>query len=174
VDVFVEHDRPYVGNGVTPTSHNTGTVLGTNGRYEFYVVEPNSLPLMIFSPHPGFIPFPTSTIDPIAIHGVAPPGSSAVHYTIHDKGIVMGQGSLIPDSNGFFTFNYDPVALHNDFSMLSLTAHEGRRLGLADEVTINILAVGSQPQANIITLIGEEVFVCSQPRRTFLPLANRR
>jgi hypothetical protein len=174
VDVFVEHDRPYVGNGVTPTSHNTGTVLGTNGRYEFYVVEPNSLPLMIFSPHPGFIPFPTSTIDPIAIHGVAPPGSSAVHYTIHDKGIVMGQGSLIPDSNGFFTFNYDPVALHNDFSMLSLTAHEGRRLGLADEVTINILAVGSQPQANIITLIGEEVFVGSQPQWTFLPLANRR
>jgi hypothetical protein len=42
VDVQVVHDRPYVGNGMTPASHNTGTVLGTNGRYEFYVVSAGS------------------------------------------------------------------------------------------------------------------------------------
>jgi hypothetical protein len=174
VDVIVVHDRPYIGNGVTPSSHNTGTVLGTDGQYEFYVVEPNSPPLMLISPHPGFIPLPSGTIDPIAIRGVAPAGSTTVHYTIHDKGIVMGQGSLIPDANGFFTFNYDPVTMHNNFSMLSLTAHEGRRLGLADEVTINLLAVDLQPRANTVTLIGEEVYVGSLPRGTYLPLVIRR
>ena len=58
--------------------------------------------------------------------------------------------------------------------MLSLTAHEGQRLGLADEVTINLLAVGSQPRANTITLIGEEIFVGSLPRGNYLPLVLRR
>ena len=82
--------------------------------------------------------------------------------------------SLISDANGFFIFSYDPIALHEDFSMLSLTAHEGRRVGLADEVSINLLAVGSQPSANTITLIGEEIFVGSIPRGTYLPLVLRR
>lgn len=174
VDVSVMHDRPYIGNGVIPLSHNTGTVLGTNGQYEFYVVKTNSPPLMVVSPNPGFIPFPSSTIDPITIHGAAPLGSTAVYYTIHDKGIVMDQGSLIPDPNGFFSLSYDPVALHEVFPMLSLTAHEGRRLGLADEVSINLIAIGSQPRANTITLIGEEVFVGSIPQGTYLPLVIRR
>jgi hypothetical protein len=44
--------------------------------------------------------------------------------------------------------------------MLSLTAHEGRWEGLADEVAINLLAVrGEERWANTVTLIGEEVFV---------------
>jgi hypothetical protein len=170
VNVFVEHDRPYIGNGMTPTSHNTGTVLGTNGQYEFYVVQPASAPLMVTSPHPGFIPLPAGAIDPIVIRGVAPPGTTNVHYTIHDKGIVMRQGSLTPNANGLFTLGYNPVVLHENFSMLSLTAHEGQRLGLADEVSINLLAVGSQPNANTITLIGEEIFVGSLPRATYLPV----
>jgi hypothetical protein len=170
VDVSIEHDRPYIGNGVTPTSHNTGTVLGTNGQYEFYVVETGSDPLTVFTPFPGFIPIPTHTIKPITIRGVAPPGTTKVHYTIHDKGIVMGQGSLTPNTAGLFSFNYDPEALHNQFSMLSLTAHEGRRLGIADEVSINIFAAGAHPRANTVTLIGEEIFIGSIPLSTYLPL----
>ena len=58
VDVYVEHDRPYIGNGATPSSHNTGTVMGTSGRYEFYVVEPGSEPLHISAPDPGWIAWP--------------------------------------------------------------------------------------------------------------------
>jgi hypothetical protein len=169
VEVLVEHNRPYIGNGVTPTSHNTGTVLGTEGQYEFYVVEPGSDSLTILTPFPGFIPLPTNTIQPIEIHGVAPTGTTKVYYTIHDKGVVMGQGSLTPNANSLFSFSYDPEALHQEFSMLSLTAHEGRRLGLADEVSINFLAVGSQPRANTITLIGEEVFVDSVQINNYLP-----
>ena len=42
VDVLVVHDQPYTGNGVTPKSHNTGSVLGTKGKYNFYVVDPDS------------------------------------------------------------------------------------------------------------------------------------
>jgi hypothetical protein len=173
VDVSIEHDRP-LAYAAAPTNHNTGTVLGTSGQYEFYVVEPHSAPLTILSPQPGFIPLPSGTIDPILMRGVAPAGSTSVHYTIHDKGIVMGRGTLTPDSNGVFTFSYDPVALHENFSMLSLMAHEGRRLGLADEVSINFLAVGSQPSANTVTLIGEEVFINNLPDGSYLPLVIRR
>ena len=49
VDVSVVHDRPYLPTGITPTSYNTGTVLGTNGRYEFYVVEPDAPKLFVFA-----------------------------------------------------------------------------------------------------------------------------
>lgn len=162
VDVHVLHDRPYVGNGVTPASHNSGTVLGTTGRYEFYVVD-SALPrLLVTSPRPGFITWPQGEIEPVYIRGSAPAGVTAVHYTIHDKGVVMGQGSVVPDAGGVFTVTYDAKALHEDFSMLSLTAHEGRWEGLADEVAINLLAVGGdEPRGNTVTLIGEEVFVGS-------------
>lgn len=166
VDVSVVHDRPYVGNGVIPTRHNTGTVLGTEGRYEFYVVPPDSARLLVVSPRAGFLPWQIGwhgaweRVRPITIRGVAPAGTQFVHYTIHDKGVVMGQGSVRPDASGAFSIHYDPKALHEDFSMLSLTAREGRWEGLADEVSINLLAVaGERTEANTLTLIGEEVFV---------------
>jgi len=58
--------------------------------------------------------------------------------------------------------------------MLSLTAREGRWEGLADEVAINLLAMGSSdPQANTVTLIGEEVFVGNALHMINLPLVLR-
>jgi hypothetical protein len=182
VEVSVVHDRPYVGNGVTPQSHNRGTVLGTSGYYEFYVVPKGSPRLSILNPPSGFLRWPAGVegmngrIKPIEILGIAPPGASAVHYTIHDKGIVMGQGSVVPDQNGAFAIRYDAKALHEEFSMLSLTAHEGRWEGLADEVTINLLAVGGRgPQGNTVTLIGEEAFVGSDARPwLWLPVILKR
>jgi hypothetical protein len=172
VDVFVEHDRP-LAYAAAPTSHNTGTVMGTLGRYEFYVVAPGSLRLPAIAPQPGFIVWPGGEIEPIYIRGIIPAGASEVRYTIHDKGVVMGQGIVTPDASGVFTVTYDAEALHEDFSMLSLTAHEGRWEGLADEVTINLLAVGTDyPCANTVTLIGEEVFIGSDVlRHVYLPLA---
>jgi len=162
VDVHVLHDRPYVGNGVIPLTHNTGTVMGTTGRYEFYVVEPGSLRLFVTLPEPGYITWPEGEIEPIHIRGTAPAGTITVHYTIHDKGVVMDQGGVIPDASGTFTVTYDAKALHESFSMLSLTAHEGRWEGLADEVAINLLAMGgAEPRGNTVTLIGEEVFIGS-------------
>lgn len=173
VEVRVIHDRPYIGNGVTPTSHNTGTVLGTKGKYSFYVVEPGSPRLALSAPDPGFLTWPNGKIEPLSISGQAPPGTKSVHYTIHDKGIVMGQGTITPQTGGRFQFTYDPVALHKAFSMLSLTAREGRREGLADEVTISFLAEGRNPQATAVTLLGEEVFAeisaISPGYRLFLP-----
>jgi hypothetical protein len=91
-----------------------------------------------------------------------------VHYTIHDKGVVMGQGSVVPDSSRTFTLTYDARGLHDDFPMLSLTAREGRWEGLADEVSINLIAVGAtEPRSASITLIGEEIFVRSDEREYF-------
>ncbi|HET7090634.1 MAG TPA: hypothetical protein VFL17_18535, partial [Anaerolineae bacterium] len=170
VDVFVAHDRPYVGNGVTPLSHNTGTVLGTNGRYEFYVVPPGSSELFVYAPQPGVIRWPTGHIEPIRLRGIAPTGTTAVRYTIHDKGVVMAQGSVTPNANGAFTITYDAVALNATFPFVSLTAHEGLWEGLADEVEINLTAVGGDVRANTVTLIGEEVFIGSAPRQVYLPL----
>jgi hypothetical protein len=174
VDVFVEHDRP-LAYAAAPTRHNTGTVMGTLGRYEFYVVAPGSPRLFLTSPQPGFITWPVSGIEPILIHGFAPAGTTEVRYTIHDKGVVMGQGGVAPDGSGAFTIVYDAEALHADFSMLSLTAHEGEREGLADEVEINLLAIGDgiEPRANTVTLIGEEIFIDSAVHHVYLPLTLR-
>ena len=177
VDVAVLHDRPYGEIGVTPLSHNTGTVLGTSGRYEFYVVEPGSPELYILSPKPGIINWPGWEIEAIPIRGMAPVGTTAARYTIHDKGVVMGQGTVTPTVTGAFVIRYDAKALNKDFPMLSLTAHEGRWEGLADEVAINMLALGAgAPRAAAVTLIGEEVFVRSGPREgdvVYLPLVLR-
>ena len=177
VDVFVEHDRPYIGNGVTPTSHNTGRVLGTNGQYSFYVVEPDLPELGLSSPQPGFIVWPQNAIESVAIQGIAPPGTTGVHFTIHDKGVVMGQGTLTPGPGGVFSLDYNAVALHNVFPMLSLTAHEGRWEGLADEVMITFLAEGAEPRAAAVNLIGEEVFLrssqASHVDQLFLPVLRR-
>jgi hypothetical protein len=179
VDVYVEHDRPYLPTGITPTTHNTGTVLGTQGQYEFYVIDPDVPLLYISVPQPGFITWPYNEVEPISIQGIAPPGMTEVYYTIHDKGVVMGRGSLTPQINGAFTLIYDAKALHQDFPMLSLTAHEGRWEGLADEVSINFLAIGSGPPwAAAVTLIGEEVFVISSEEPDpvfiqFLPLTDK-
>jgi hypothetical protein len=170
VEVAVLHDQPYPPTGLNPNEvpffneHNSGTVLGThiyNNTYEFYVVSPDAPRLPISTPYPGFITWPDNQVEPIDIAGRAPLGTTAVYYTIHDKGIVMGQGSIIPDANGVFTFSYDAKTLHDSFPMLSLTARETLREGLADEVAINFLAVGNftEPQGNTITLIGEEVFI---------------
>lgn len=163
VDVFVDNEYVYTPIGVKPNpQYATGTVLGTQGQYEFYVVEPDSPKLYISNPQPGFITWPNYEIEPISIRGIVPMGTNAVYYTIHDKGVVMGQGSLEPQVDGSFTLVYDAETLHQDFPMLSLTAHEGRWEGLADEVTINLLAVGSDgPFAGNTTFIGEQVFVQS-------------
>ncbi len=92
--------------------------------------------------------------------GQAPFGTTVIHYTVHDKGVVMDQGLIIPNSDGKFTLTYDARALHEIFPFLSLTAHEGRWEGLSDEVAISMLAVGGDtPASNTITLIGEEIFI---------------
>jgi len=182
VDVSVVHDRPYVANGVVPMTHNTGTVLGTAGRYEFYVVPKGSSRLAVLAPGSGFLDWAPGMhgawgrIQPIQIRGRASAGTTAVHYTIHDKGVVMGRGSLTPDASGAFSLTYDARALNQQFPMLSLTAHEGIWEGLADEVSIHFLAVGSgAPQGNTATLIGEEVFVGSDGRPwLYLPVVVRK
>ena len=174
VDVLVVHDRP-LAYAAAPTSYNTGTVLGTSGRYEFYVVEPGSFRLQVTAPPPGLVTWPGGEIEPIHIRGVVPAGAAGVRYTIHDKGVVMGRGIATPDASGVFTVTYDAEALHEDFSMLSLTAREGRWEGLADEVTINLLAVGAaHPCANTVTLIGEEIFIGGDVlHHIYLPLVLR-
>jgi hypothetical protein len=170
VDVAVTHDRVYAPTGLPPTDHNTGTVLGTDGQYEFYVVAPESRRLPVTEPQPGFVSWDEGGVEPIpieggiagttALGGATTEDATTVYYTVHDKGVVMAQGSVTPDAAGRFSFDYDARALHETFPFLSLTAREGYWEGLADEVSINLLKVGGgPPRANTVTLIGEEIFV---------------
>jgi hypothetical protein len=81
VDVRVVHDGP-IPSGGTPTTNNTGGVLGSaNGRYHFYVVEADSPPLGVISPQPGYLDWPVEPVSgkPITVTAVpivvaAPPG----------------------------------------------------------------------------------------------------
>ena len=182
VDVHVLHDREYEPTGGDPNNplmpyygHNTGTVLGTTGRYEFYVVEPGSPRLFLTSPQPGFITWPQGEIEPIQIQGYASPGTSVVYYTIYDKGTVMRQGSVVPDAGGHFAITYDAEALNEDFPYVSLLSRDGRWEGLADEVNIGLLAVGGpEHRGNVVTLLGEEIFTPGAPsHRAYLPLVLR-
>ena len=85
-----------------------------------------------------------------------------------------GQGIVFPDASRTFTVTYDANALNVIFPFVSLTAHEGRWEGLADEVEINLLAVGDHtPWANTVTLIGEEVFLGNKVETLYLPLVRR-
>jgi hypothetical protein len=69
---------------------------------------------------------------------------------------------------------YDAKTLHMDFPMLSLTAREGLWEGLADEVTINFLAVGSDStRANSVVLLGEQIFVSYNGYQINLPMVMR-
>jgi len=183
VDVHVWHDGVYEPTGGDPNNPmnpyygtNTGTVLGTQGQYEFYVVEPESPRLYIASPPEGPITWPAGEIEPIVILGYAPPGTSAVHFTIHDKGVVMEQGIAIPGDDNSFEIVYDAEALNATFPFVSLTSHNGEWEGLADEVTINMLAVGTdQPRAANVTLIGEEIFIGNEVQPVlYLPLVLRQ
>ena len=137
------------------------------------MVEPSSPRLFVTSPRSGIIRWSADGVAPIEIRGVAPAGTTAVHYTVHDKGIVMDQGTVTPGAGDSFTVTYDARALHEAFTMLSLVAHEGRWEGLADEVTISLFAEGGEPRANVVTLIGEEVFVQGMRYAIYLPLALR-
>ncbi|MCK4513528.1 hypothetical protein KAW64_17390, partial [bacterium] len=118
ISVHVEHDQPYVGCGVVPMSHNIGTVLGTTGEFNFYVVPQGAPILEITAPTVGRLPWPSGLsqrhdrIRPIEIVGEAPVGADTVHVTVHDKGVVMVQTTVEPSSNGTFSFTYDPEALH--------------------------------------------------------------
>ncbi|MBN1202777.1 MAG: carboxypeptidase regulatory-like domain-containing protein [Anaerolineae bacterium] len=159
VEAYVYHDRPYVGNGVIPMSHNSGTVLGTAGQFQFYVVPPDSPQLEIVSPTPGVITWAEGRVEPLTFQGIAPHGTTSVYYTIHDKGTVMMQRVAEPDSEGIFWITYDAPTLSATFPYLSLTAREGHWPGLADEVSINALAVGSDIRATTITLIGEQLYI---------------
>ena len=138
------------------------------------MVEPDAPRLFVFSPKPGFVNWPSGEIEPIYIRGSAPTGTAEVRYTIHDKGVVMAQGQVFPDASGIFTVTYDANALNAIFPFVSLTAHEGQWEGLANEVEINLLALGDAgPLANTVTLIGEEVFLGNKVATLYLPLVRR-
>jgi hypothetical protein len=179
VEVQVVHDRVYQPGGLVPTSHNRGTVLGADeGRYVFYVVEPGAPRLSITTPWPSFLTWPDG-LEAVEVQGTVPAGLRApvVWYTIAMPGFILEQGSVAP-AGGTFAVTYDPVALHNDFPNIDLTAPEEWRPGLSDEVLISLLLAdeGGACRANTVTVLGEEVFVgrdASWGFRVYLPVVLR-
>ena len=187
VDVSVVHDRAYAPTGVVPTQHNRGDVLGSaNGRYEFYVVAPEEPALYVAAPADGFLTTGISLVLPVAIYGALPRewADAEVRYTIQMPGFILKQGQTTPQ-NGSYRFDYDPESLVKDFPNLDLQARDLRRPGLADLVTISVLASGRDAggnrrhRASVVNLLAEDVKKTpSEPEhrvlRLYLPVVVKR
>ena len=84
-------------------------------------------------------------------------------YVIAMPGFVLERGSATPD-NGSVAISYDPVALHDDFPNIDLTARHDHVPGLADEIFVSVLISGidqsGQPvyAAKHLTLVGEDIY----------------
>jgi hypothetical protein len=180
VHVQVLHDQIVPSTGLVPAANNTGGVLGSaDGRYHFYVVEPDSPRLNVLSPQPGFLQWPgdpmTVTVVPINVLVPAGVTNAVVSYTIRMPGFILEQGTIIPAGNTF-TILYDPIALHQDFPNLDLKPKDGGRPGLTDPVLISFLLAGESGGvpiafAGTVFLDGEEVHVIEAPvLRSYLPL----
>ncbi|MFV2072373.1 MAG: carboxypeptidase-like regulatory domain-containing protein [Thermoanaerobaculales bacterium] len=164
VDVTVWHDGLCSG-GQTTSPYPSGDVLGSDqGRYWFYVVEPGEERLTISSPTDGWMEV-DDPIDPITITGSVPTNLTnvTVDYTISMPGFILEHGQATV-SGGSFTFDFDPVALQQDFPNLDLYGREENRVGLSDTVSIGLLLEGTQGdakvyRANTVTLQGQQVYV---------------
>jgi hypothetical protein len=162
VDVGVTHEG-MTSAGAVVRPYPTGGVLGSEyGRYYFYVVEEDAPPLELASPSSGFLPMNGRYIGPVEVVAEIPEGiaSPQVHYTIAMPGFILEQGAISPSSDSF-TITYDPVALHEDFPNIDLTAFDAFRPGLADQIWISFILVDGDGNAyaRSITLHGEEVFL---------------
>jgi hypothetical protein len=185
----VEQDLPIPSGGGVPAGNNTGGVLGSaDGRYHFYVVEPGSARLGVTSPQPGYLSWPTEppgtepitvTTVPITVPIPAGLANAVVSYTIRMPGFILHQGTLTP-AGSTFTIVYDPLALHQDFPNLDLTAKEANVPGLADPVLITFLLSGDQGgqpvhRAGAVFLDGDEVQIpgLSMGQSIYLPAVLR-
>jgi hypothetical protein len=189
VHVEVTHDVAIPAGG-TPTGFNTGGVLGSaDGRYHFYVVEPGSPRVPIFSPQPGFLTWPRDPdsqeiigVTAVPIRALIPSELTdvVISYTIRMPGFILEEGTIIP-SGGAFTILYDPPALHQDFPNLDLTARYASQPGLADPVLVSFLLTGFDGpqqvhQAGAVFFDGEEVhtFAINLDNAVYLPLVLRQ
>ncbi len=175
VDVTVWFD------GQTPTGpvlppYPHGGVLGTaNGRFEFYAVAAGEPPLTVLAPG-GMLHFSSRPLPPVEFRIAVPDGWNQVSaaYTIAMPGWILQQGQCTP-SGGVLRLNYDPESLARDYPNLDLVARDSQRPGLADLVTVSLLATGRNAQgtsvqrACVTTLLAEEV----QTTRLDLPIKRR-
>jgi len=167
-DVRVWHDGMCSG-GATIPPYPSGDVLGSeDGRYWFYVVHSYSPRLSVSSPSPGFLSF-RDEVTPIAITGPLPADlrEPTVDYTISMPGYILQHGRVTP-SNGSYEIIFDPVALHEDFLNLDLTARDDWKPGLSDTFAIGLLLRAQRGdetlyRANTVTIQGQQVFVGDAP-----------
>ncbi len=162
VDVRVTHTG-MTSAGAVVEPYPTGDVLGSQaGRYYFYVVAGEAAPLEIVAPQSGFLPLDGKNIPPIEVVAEIPAGVAAteIHYTIAMPGYILEQGT-VSAAGDTFTVTYDPVALHDDFPNIDLTAFDAYRPGLADQIWISFVVVTEDGNAfaGTVTLHGEEVLV---------------
>jgi hypothetical protein len=159
--------------GLAPTDHNTGGVLGVvEGRYEIYVVEPGTNPLPVINPEPGLLSWPVDpanqrpvTVTTVPIEGAYPFGLANVEvfYTMRMPGFVLSTGTINP-TNGQFSLDFDPLALHEDFPNLDLTAQDQDQVGLADPILISLFLTGETGgvpvyHSAMVFMDGDEVFL---------------
>jgi hypothetical protein len=138
-----------------------GGILGAdNGRYYFYVVEPESQALQVDIPGHAWVKPGTGPID-IPLLPTDDLTDVSVHRTTVMPGFMMEAGETQNT-----TYTYDAVALQKDFPNLDLVDQD-MKFG-ADTVTMNFLVTGKDGGGNTVhrarqvLLQGEELMAPEQ------------
>lgn len=181
VDVTVWFDGQTPTGPVLPPYPHGGVLGSANGRYEFYAVAAGEQPLCVLAPS-GTLHFSSSPLPPVEFRISVPADWSQVSawYTIAMPGWILQQGQTTP-SAGVLRLSYDPESLARDYPNLDLVARDTQRPGLADLVTVSVLATGRNAQgvttqrACITTLLAEEVqnTRIDQPFKLRLPVVQK-
>jgi hypothetical protein len=171
-EVRLWHDGACSGGSTIPP-YPSGSVLGAvEGRFEFYVVPPETPELAIGSPHPGQLPVDRA-IPPVRVRGHVP-AEATVHATITMPGFILEQGT-VPVDGGEFELIYDPNYVKRRRANLDLVGRDDFGPGLSDTILITLFATGSGDEgpwyrAGTVSIQGEQVAVGSR----VLPEGPRR
>jgi hypothetical protein len=116
------------------------------------------------------------TAVPITVPVPSGLANAAVSYTIRMPGFILDEGTVTPSGDSF-TLVFDPLALHQDFPNLDLTAKDANVPGLTDSVLITFLLSGERGgqklyQAGAVFLDGDEVQTPGT-RSVYVPLVLR-
>jgi hypothetical protein len=183
VDVTVWFDGQTPTGPVLPPYPHGGVLGSANGRFEFYAVAAGEPPLFTLAPANGLLRLDSSPLPPVQVMVSVPAGWSQVNafYTMAMPGWILQQGQATP-SAGVLRLSYDPETLARDYPNLDLVARDAQRAGLADLVTISVLATGRNAlgvavqRACVTTLLAEEVQTTriEQPFKLRLPVVLKQ
>jgi hypothetical protein len=161
VDLNVSYDGQTSAGQLTQP-FPSGDILGSDrGRFFFYAVRRNSLPLVVTLPRQSTVSSAQVNVTASAPAGVT---LNSAHFTTTVPGFLLETSALTPGA-GTVSYRFDPVALARTFPNLSVNP-------LVDVVTITVFATGTDANRNptyaakVLALHGAELFNLPIPTPT--------